>query len=57
MSASATVSKYCIKAGQLVPLLLPHKIEPVDVHAVFPGGPRPSTKVRAFIDFLIQELK
>jgi DNA-binding transcriptional LysR family regulator len=46
-----------IKAGLLVPLLLPYKIEPVDVHAVFPGGPRPSTKVRAFVDFLIQELK
>jgi DNA-binding transcriptional LysR family regulator len=57
MSASATVSKYCIKAGLLVPLRLPYKIEPVDVHAVFPGGPRPSTKVRAFIDFLIQELR
>jgi DNA-binding transcriptional LysR family regulator len=46
-----------IKAGALVPLLSAYKIEPVDVHAVFPGGPRPSTKVRAFVDFLIGELK
>jgi hypothetical protein len=36
---------------------LSYKLEPVDVHAVFPGGPRPSTKVRAFVDFLVQELK
>jgi len=24
---------------------------------VFPAGPRPSAKVRALVDFLIQELK
>jgi len=46
-----------VKAGQLVPLLRAYKLEPVEVHAVFPGGPRPSTKVRALVDFLVQELK
>ena len=46
-----------VKAGALVPLLRGYKLEPVDVHAVFPGGPRPSTKVRALVDFLVQELK
>jgi DNA-binding transcriptional LysR family regulator len=46
-----------IKAGKLVPLLRSYRLEPVDVHAVFPGGPRPSTKVRALVDFLAQELK
>jgi DNA-binding transcriptional LysR family regulator len=46
-----------VKAGQLVPLLRAYKLEPVKVHAVFPGGPRPSTKVRALVDFLVQELK
>jgi DNA-binding transcriptional LysR family regulator len=46
-----------IKAGALVPLLRGYKLEPVDVHAVFPGGPRPSTKVRALVDFLVKELK
>jgi hypothetical protein len=40
-----------------VPLLSAYKIEPADVHAVFPGGPRPSAKVRAFVDFLARELK
>ncbi len=46
-----------VKAGALVPLLRSYKLEPVDVHAVFPGGPRPSTKVRALVDFLAQELR
>jgi DNA-binding transcriptional LysR family regulator len=45
------------KADALVPLLRGYKLEPVDVHAVFPGGPRPSTKVRALVDFLVEELK
>jgi len=40
-----------VKAGSLVPLLRAYKLEPMDVHAVFPGGPRPSTKVRALVDF------
>ena len=55
--ASTVMCEAEIEAGLLVPLLLPYKIEPVDVHAVFPGGPRPSTKVRALVDFLARELK
>jgi DNA-binding transcriptional LysR family regulator len=46
-----------VKAGALIPLLRSYKLSAVDVHAVFPGGPRPSTKVRALVDFLVQELK
>jgi DNA-binding transcriptional LysR family regulator len=46
-----------VKAGTLVVLLRGYKLPTVDVHAVFPGGPRPSTKVRALVDFLAQELK
>ena len=46
-----------VKAGTLVALLRSYKLPTVDVHAVFPGGPRPSTKVRALVDFLAQELK
>jgi DNA-binding transcriptional LysR family regulator len=45
-----------IKAGALVPLLRSYKLSSVDVHAVFPAGPRPSTKVRALVDFLVEEL-
>jgi DNA-binding transcriptional LysR family regulator len=46
-----------IKAGALVPLLRSYKLSSVDVHAVFPAGPRPSTKVRALVDFLVDELR
>jgi DNA-binding transcriptional LysR family regulator len=46
-----------IKQGLLVPLLRGYKLAPVDVHAVFPGGPRPSTKVRALVDYFAEELK
>ena len=41
-----------VQAKRLVPLLSDYTLDPVEVHAVFPGGPRTSTKVRAFVDFL-----
>ena len=46
-----------VRAKQLVPLLRHYRLDPVDIHAVFPGGPRPSAKVRAFVDFLAARLK
>jgi DNA-binding transcriptional LysR family regulator len=46
-----------VRAKQLVPLLRGYTLDPVDIHAVFPGGPRPSAKVRAFVDFLAVRLK
>jgi DNA-binding transcriptional LysR family regulator len=46
-----------VKAGSLVPLLRDYTLEPVEVRAIFPGGPRLSGKVRAFVDFLAAELK
>ncbi|WP_426411388.1 LysR family transcriptional regulator [Bradyrhizobium ganzhouense] len=46
-----------IEAGALVPLLKSYRLVPVDVYAVFPAGPRPSTKVRALVDFLAEELR
>ena len=46
-----------LTAGALVQILRGYKLAPVNVHAVFPGGPRPSAKVRALVDFLAQELK
>jgi len=55
--ASTVMCEAEVKAGMLVPLLRNYKLDPVDVHAVFPGGPRPSTKVRALVDFLVQEIK
>jgi DNA-binding transcriptional LysR family regulator len=46
-----------IETGALVPLLKSYRLAPVDVYAVFPAGPRPSTKVRALVDFLAEELR
>ena len=46
-----------IEAGALVPVLKSYKLAPVDVYAVFPAGPRPSTKVRALVDFLADALR
>lgn len=46
-----------IEAGALVPVLKSYKLAPVDVYAVFPAGPRPSTKVRTLVDFLAEELR
>ena len=46
-----------VKAGSLVQVLRGYKLPPVDVHAVFPSGPRPSAKVRALVDYLATELK
>lgn len=54
---SSAAAKPELKAGQLVRLLRGYALDPVEVHAVFPGGPRPSAKVRAFVDFLAAEIK
>jgi DNA-binding transcriptional LysR family regulator len=55
--ASTVMAGPEVKAGTLVQVLRSYALPPVDVHAVFPAGPRPSAKVRALVDFLIQELK
>jgi DNA-binding transcriptional LysR family regulator len=55
--ASTVMAGDGIKTGLLVPLLRGYRLPPVDVHAVFPGGPRPSSKVRALVDYLVQELR
>ena len=51
--ASTAMCGTALRAGTLVPLLTDFALEPVEVHAVFPGGPRLSAKVRAFSDYLI----
>jgi DNA-binding transcriptional LysR family regulator len=55
--ASEVMCEAEVASGALVPLLARYALEPTDVHAVFPGGPHPSAKVRAFADHLAEALK
>jgi DNA-binding transcriptional LysR family regulator len=41
-----------LRTGQLVQLLEPYRLDPAEVYAVFPAGPRPSAKVRALVEHL-----
>ncbi|HEY2032147.1 MAG TPA: LysR substrate-binding domain-containing protein [Rhizomicrobium sp.] len=50
--ASSVMFRDELKSGRLVRLLPQYDLDSVEVHAVFPGGPRPSQKVRAFVDYL-----
>ena len=50
--ASAAMCGAELRSGALVALLAGYALEPVEVHAVFPGGPRLSAKVRALADHL-----
>jgi DNA-binding transcriptional LysR family regulator len=54
--ASTVMCDAEIKSGMLVTLLENYRLEPTEVHAVFPGGPRPSAKVRALIDYLTERV-
>ncbi len=55
--ASAAMCAAELRSGTLVALLTDYGLEPVEVHAVLPGGPRTSPKVRAFTDFLAATFK
>jgi DNA-binding transcriptional LysR family regulator len=56
----AVVSRWMCRAeverGELRPILSDYALEPVDVHALYPAGPRPAPKVRAFSDYLAATL-
>ena len=56
-TASTALCAAEVQAGTLQRLLRNYALEPVEVHAVVPGGPRLSTKTRAFVDFLVEELR
>jgi DNA-binding transcriptional LysR family regulator len=45
-----------LETGDLVPILSGYQLDPVEVHAVYPAGRRPSLKVRAFSDYLAAKL-
>jgi DNA-binding transcriptional LysR family regulator len=56
----AVVSRWMCRAelerGDVRQILPDYELDPVDVHALYPAGPRPSRKVRAFSDYLAAEL-
>ena len=46
-----------LRTGQLARILDGHRLEPAEVYAVFPAGPKPSAKVRAIVDHLEASLR
>lgn len=50
--ATRTMAGEGLLTGQLTRLLEPYELDPAEVYAVFPMGPRPSAKVRAIVDHL-----
>jgi DNA-binding transcriptional LysR family regulator len=45
-----------LERGEVCAVLSDYVLEPVELHAVYPAGPRPAPKVRAFSDFLAAKL-
>jgi DNA-binding transcriptional LysR family regulator len=54
--ASRWMCRSELDAGQLAAVLSDYQLDPIEVHAVYPGGRRPSLKVRAFSDYLVAAL-
>jgi len=54
--ASQWMCRAELERGELVPILSDYRLESVEVHAVYPGGRRPSLKLRAFSDYLAAKL-
>lgn len=45
-----------LRAGKLKQLLKAYELDPAEVYAIFPAGPKPSAKVRAIVDHLAVSL-
>jgi DNA-binding transcriptional LysR family regulator len=45
-----------LRTGQLTRLLDQYRLDPAEVYAIFPAGPKPSAKVRAIVDHLAASL-
>jgi DNA-binding transcriptional LysR family regulator len=56
----AVVSRWMCRAelerGEVQHILADYELDSVDVHAIYPAGPHPSPKVRAFSDYLATAL-
>src|SRR6195256_145831 len=54
--ASRWMCRAEFEAGELVAILSNYQLDWVELHAVYPGGRRPSLKVRAFSDYFAAQL-
>jgi DNA-binding transcriptional LysR family regulator len=54
--ASRWMCRSELESGELVAILPDYQLEWVELHAIYPGGRRPSLKVRAFSDYLAAQL-
>jgi DNA-binding transcriptional LysR family regulator len=55
--ASRWMCRAELEAGDIVPILSDYPLDWVELHAIYPGGRRPSLKARAFSDYLAAQLK
>jgi DNA-binding transcriptional LysR family regulator len=54
--ASRWMCRAELEAGELAVILADYQLDWVELHAVYPGGRRPSLKVRAFSDYFAAQL-
>jgi DNA-binding transcriptional LysR family regulator len=54
--ASRWMCRTELEAGEVVAILSDYQLDWVELHAVYPGGRRPSLKVRTFSDYLAAQL-
>jgi len=45
-----------LRSGRLIRLLEPYRLDPAEVWAVLPAGPKPSAKIRAVVEHLVTSL-
>ncbi|TCV95124.1 LysR family transcriptional regulator [Biostraticola tofi] len=55
-NVTTIMSEQELREGKLVRLMSEYELEPLKAFAVFPSGPRPSTKVQALVTHLISAL-
>lgn len=55
-NVTTLMSEQELREGKLVRLMSDYNLEPLNVFAVFPSGPKPSTKVQVLVSYLISAL-
>jgi DNA-binding transcriptional LysR family regulator len=55
--ASRWMCRAELAVGELAAILADDRLDPVELHAVYPSGRRPSLKVRTFCDYLAAKLR